>query len=205
MSAQDSAPRGRLALFLPLAIFAALAILFLARLFAGDASRLPSALIGKQAPAFALPALPGLAGVGGLAGDDLRKGHVSVVNVFASWCAPCRAEHAQLLALAKDAALAQKGVTLAGLAYKDEPANSLRFLEDVGNPYAAIGVDLAGRVAIDFGVYGVPETFVIRGDGAIAYKFVGPLTRQALEETLLPEIEKALAQTRAAALANGEK
>jgi len=206
MSTQDSpAPRGRLALFLPLAVFAALAVLFFLRLFAGDASRLPSALIGKQAPAFSLPAPPGLAGVGGLAGDDLRKGHVSVVNVFASWCAPCRTEHAQLLALAKDPALAKKGVTLAGLAYKDEPANALRFLEEVGNPYAAIGVDLAGRVAIDFGVYGVPETFVIRGDGAIAYKYVGPLTRQALEETLLPEIEKALAQTRAAALSDGEK
>ncbi|WP_159725988.1 DsbE family thiol:disulfide interchange protein [Methylosinus sp. Ce-a6] len=206
MSTQDSpAPRGRLALFLPLAVFAALAILFFLRLFAGDASRLPSALIGKQAPAFSLPALPGLAGVGGLAGDDLRKGHVSVVNVFASWCGPCRTEHAQLLTLAKDPALAKKGVTLAGLAYKDEPANALRFLEEVGNPYAAVGVDLAGRVAIDFGVYGVPETFVIRGDGAIAYKFVGPLTRQALEETLLPEIEKALAQTRAAALSDGEK
>ncbi|WP_036289390.1 DsbE family thiol:disulfide interchange protein [Methylosinus sp. PW1] len=205
MSAEDSAPRSRLALFLPLVVFVALAGLFLARLFAGDASRLPSALIGKQAPQFTLPALPGLAGVGGLTGDDLRKGRVSVVNVFASWCAPCRAEHAQLLALAKDPALAQKGVALAGLAYKDEPANSLRFLEEVGNPFAAIGVDLAGRVAIDFGVYGVPETFIIRGDGAIAYKFVGPLTRQALEETLLPEIEKALASTRAAALADTQK
>jgi len=205
MSSEEAAPRSRLALFLPLAIFAALAFLFFARLYAGDASRLPSALIGKQSPAFALPALPGLAGVGGLAGDDLRKGHVSVVNVFASWCAPCRAEHAQLLTLAKDPALASKGVTLAGLAYKDEPANARRFLEEVGNPFAAIGVDLAGRVAIDFGVYGVPETFVIRGDGAIAYKFVGPLTRQALEETLLPEIEKALAQTRAAALAGAQK
>lgn len=186
-----ASPRSRLALFVPLGAFLLLAILFFLRLFAGDASRLPSALIGKQAPAFALPALPGFAGVGALVGDDLRKGHVSVVNVFASWCAPCREEHAQLMALAKDARLAEQGVALAGLAYKDDPANAKRFLDEVGNPYGAIGVDLAGRVAIDFGVYGVPETFVIRGDGTIAYKFVGPLTRQALEATLVPEIEKA--------------
>ncbi|MBY6240566.1 DsbE family thiol:disulfide interchange protein [Methylosinus sp. Sm6] len=191
LSGSGPTPRRGLALFLPLAAFLLLAILFFFRLFAGDASRLPSALIGKQAPAFALPALPGFAGVGGLSGDDLRKGHVSVVNVFASWCVPCREEHAQLMALAGDARLAEAGVSLAGLSYKDDPANSRRFLEEVGNPYGAIGVDLAGRVAIDFGVYGVPETFVVRGDGTIAFKFVGPLTRQAMEATLVPEIEKA--------------
>lgn len=187
----SAAPRRRLTAFLPLVAFLLLAVLFFFRLFAGDASRLPSALIGKQAPAFALPALPGFPGVGGLASDDLRKGHVSLVNVFASWCAPCRDEHAQLMALAKDARLAERGVALSGLAYKDDPANARRFLEEVGNPFSAIGLDLAGRVAIDFGVYGVPETFVIRGDGTIAYKFIGPLTRQALEATLMPEIEKA--------------
>jgi cytochrome c biogenesis protein CcmG/thiol:disulfide interchange protein DsbE len=186
-----ASPQRRLALFVPFGAFVLLAVLFFLRLFAGDASRLPSALIGKQAPAFALPVLPGFPGVGALAGDDLRKGHVSVVNVFASWCAPCREEHAQLMALAKDARLAGQGVALAGLAYKDDPANARRFLEEVGNPYGAIGLDLAGRVAIDFGVYGVPETFVIRGDGTIAYKFIGPLTRQSLEATLVPEIEKA--------------
>lgn len=183
-------PRGRrLALFLPLGAFALLAVVFFVRLLAGDASRLPSALIGKQAPAFDLPGLDGLAA---LHGDDLRKGRVSVVNVFASWCAPCRSEHAVLMALAADSGLAAKGVRLAGLAYKDEPANARSFLEQGGNPYAAVGLDLSGRVAIDFGVYGAPETFVIRGDGEIAYKFVGPLTRQSLEATLLPEIEKAL-------------
>jgi cytochrome c biogenesis protein CcmG/thiol:disulfide interchange protein DsbE len=186
-----AAPRRKLALFAPLVAFLLLAVLFFFRLFAGDASRLPSALIGKQAPVFALPALPGFPGVGPLASDDLRKGHVSLVNVFASWCAPCRDEHAQLMALARDSRLTERGVALSGLAYKDDPANSRRFLEEVGNPYSAIGVDLAGRVAIDFGVYGVPETFVIRGDGTIAYKFIGPLTRQAMEATLLPEIEKA--------------
>jgi cytochrome c biogenesis protein CcmG/thiol:disulfide interchange protein DsbE len=188
---RSAAPRRKLAMFAPLLAFALLAILFFFRLFAGDASRLPSALIGKQAPEFALPALPGFAGVGALASENLRKGHVSVVNVFASWCAPCRDEHAQLMALAKDARLAQRGVELSGLAYKDDAANARRFLEEVGNPFSAIGLDLSGRVAIDFGVYGVPETFVIRGDGTIAYKFIGPLTRQALEATLMPEIEKA--------------
>ncbi|HEY8262592.1 MAG TPA: DsbE family thiol:disulfide interchange protein [Methylosinus sp.] len=186
-----AAPRRKLALFAPLVAFLLLAVLFFFRLFAGDASRLPSALIGKQAPVFALPALPGFPGVRALASDDLRQGHVSLVNVFASWCAPCRDEHAQLIALAKDSRLAERGVALSGLAYKDDPANARRFLEEVGNPYGAIGVDLAGQVAIDFGVYGVPETFVIRGDGTIAYKFIGPLTRQALEATLMPEIEKA--------------
>ncbi len=195
-SSQTSAPsapsRRKLALFLPLGVFALLAGLFFIRLYAGDASRLPSALIGKQAPAFVLPPLQGLDGASGLSGDDLRRGHVSVVNVFASWCAPCHVEHEWLMALAKDAGLAEKGVTVAGLAYKDEPANAKKFLDDGGNPYALVGLDSAGRVAIDFGVYGVPETFVIRGDGTIAYKFIGPLTREALQATLIPEIEKAL-------------
>jgi cytochrome c biogenesis protein CcmG/thiol:disulfide interchange protein DsbE len=198
MSVEESAtetetpPRRRLAMFLPLAAFALLAALFLMRLFAGDASRLPSALIGKQVPAFALPALPGVPGVPGLSGADLRKGHVSVVNVFASWCAPCHVEHEWLMALSKDANFVAEGVTLVGLAYKDDPVNSRAFLEADGNPYSAIGVDSAGRVAIDFGVYGVPETFVVRGDGTIAYKFVGPLTRQSLADTLVPEILKAM-------------
>lgn len=184
--------RRKFVLFLPFIVFALLAALFLIRLYAGDASRIPSALIGKQAPTFALPALEGLNGVPGLASDDLRQGHVSVVNVFASWCAPCHIEHDALMALASEAAVLQNGVRIAGVAYKDEPANAKKFLEDGGNPYALVGVDASGRVAIDFGVYGVPETFVVRGDGTIAYKFIGPLTRQSLQTTLLPEIEKAL-------------
>src|SRR5208283_462168 len=169
-----------------------LAGLFLLRLFAGDASRLPSALIGRPAPPFALPAVVGLKGVPGLGDENLREGHVSVVNVFASWCAPCHAEHATLMALAGDPALTAKGVRLYGLSYKDEPANALKFLTDDGNPYAAIGADLSGRTAIDFGVYGVPETFIVKGDGTVAYKFVGPLSPQALAATLIPEIEKAM-------------
>lgn len=188
---EASAPRSALR-FLPLALFALLAGLFLIRLFSGDASRIPSALIGKPAPSFDLPALAGLNDVPGLSTEDLRKGHVSLVNVFASWCGPCRQEHPVLMSMAHNEALKAKGVALYGLSYKDETANALRFLDGDGNPFARVGVDGAGRIAIDFGVYGVPETFVINGDGTIAYKFVGPLTPSALATTLLPEIEKAI-------------
>jgi cytochrome c biogenesis protein CcmG/thiol:disulfide interchange protein DsbE len=177
--------------FLPLVLFALLAALFLLRLFAGDASRIPSALIGKPAPVFALPALDGLQNTPGLSTEDLKKGHVSLVNIFASWCAPCRQEHPVLMAIARDERLKEKGVEVYGLSYKDEPANSLGFLQEGGNPFTRIGVDPAGRTAIDFGVYGVPETFVIKGDGTIAYKFIGPLTASAVATVLLPEIEKA--------------
>ena len=192
------APRSALR-FLPLALFALLALVFLVRLFAGDASRIPSALIGRPAPAFDLPALEGLAGVPGLSTEDLHKGHVSLVNVFASWCGPCRQEHAVLMAIAGDAALKAKGVELYGLSYKDEAAKALGFLEEGGNPFARVGVDPAGRTAIDFGVYVVPETFVIKGDGTIAYRFVGPLTPSAAATTLIPEIKKAMAAGDAAA------
>lgn len=178
--------------FLPLVLFALLAGLFLIRLFAGDASRIPSALIGKPAPTFNLPALDGLKDTPGLSTEDLRKGQVSIVNIFASWCVPCRQEHPVLMAMARDGALKEKGVEIYGLSYKDEPANALGFLREGGNPFQRVGVDPAGRTAIDFGVYGVPETFVIKGDGTIAYKFIGPLTPSAVATTLLPEIEKAM-------------
>jgi cytochrome c biogenesis protein CcmG, thiol:disulfide interchange protein DsbE len=191
-SIQDHAPPQRSLLrLLPLGVFIVLAGLFLIRLFAGDASRLPSALLGRPAPPFTLAPVQGLAGVPGLSDDDLRQGHVSLINVFASWCGPCHQEHAALMALARDGALKEKGVRLYGLSYKDEPANAVKFLTDDGNPYAAVGADLTGRTAIDFGVYGVPETFIIKGDGTVAYKYVGPLTAQAIALTLLPEIEKA--------------
>lgn len=178
--------------FLPLAVFALLAAVFLVRLFAGDASRIPSALIGKAAPQFVLAPVEGLPGVPGLATGDLKQGHVSIVNVFASWCGPCHVEHPALMALSRDETLKAKGVRLYGLSYKDEPANARKFLDGEGNPFERIGADLAGRTAIDFGVYGVPETFVVKGDGTIAYKFVGPLTPSATATTLLPEIDKAM-------------
>ena len=172
---------------LPLALVAALVVLFWFGLFSGDKSKIPSALIGKPAPALALPALDGL----GLPGFDTAalKGEVTVVNVFASWCPPCREEHPQLLMLAKD-----KRIRLVGLNYKDTPANARAFLARYGNPFAAVGVDPAGRAAIDWGVYGAPETFVIGRDGTIRTKFVGPILPETLRTVLLPEIDKALAK-----------
>jgi cytochrome c biogenesis protein CcmG/thiol:disulfide interchange protein DsbE len=177
---------------LPLVIFAGLAGLFLYRLEAGgDTSRVPSALIGKPVPDFVLPPLAGLVEAGapvpGLATADL-KGRVTVVNVFASWCVPCRQEHPLLMQLAKD-----PSVRLVGINYKDEPENARRFLGSLGNPYAAVGADEKGRAAIDWGVYGVPETFVVGKDGRIAYKFIGPLSDESFERVLKPEIGKAAA------------
>ncbi|MBL8589889.1 MAG: DsbE family thiol:disulfide interchange protein [Methylobacteriaceae bacterium] len=183
--------RRSLLILLPLLIFLPLAGLFYARLGAGDASRLPSALIGKAAPAFALPALPGVEAAA-FSDADLKKGQVTVVNVFASWCGPCHAEHPYLMELAADAGLKAKGVRIAGLAHKDEPENSRRFLGARGNPYQLIGVDRTGRVSIDWGVYGVPETFIVRGDGTIAHKHVGPIDAASLKTKIIPEIEKAL-------------
>lgn len=175
----------------PLLCFLALAGLFYVRLGAGDASRLPSPLIGKVIPNVTLPKLEGQP-LPGFSSDDLRKGTVTLVNVFASWCVPCRDEHPVLMKLSRDKDLAAQGVRIAGLNYKDEPANALRFLAEDGTPYSMIGVDKAGRASIDWGVYGVPETFVVRGDGTIAYKFIGPLSEKSLNETLLPEIRKAM-------------
>ncbi|UCI26946.1 DsbE family thiol:disulfide interchange protein [Mesorhizobium sp. B2-8-5] len=184
---ETPAPRRRLFVLLPLLVFLGLAGLFLWQLLSGrDASEIPSALIGLPAPQTSLPPLEGTS----LPGLDTKSftGKVTLVNVFASWCAPCREEHPVLLGLSQD-----KRFTLAALNYKDQPENARRFLGDLGNPYQAIGVDPAGRAAIDWGVYGVPETFVIGKDGRIAYKHVGPLTPESVRALLLPQIEKALA------------
>ena len=182
--------RRRMLALIPLAAFLALAVLFLIRLGAGDASRIPSALIGKNAPDFALPPVAGLDRPG-FSAADLRRGRVTLVNVFASWCVPCREEHALLSRLARDPALSARGVQIFGLNYKDDPANAAAFLRELGNPYARVGGDRQGRAAIDWGVYGVPETFIVRGDGTIAYKFVGPLNEQALKGVFMAEIDKA--------------
>ena len=189
MSAETPAakkPR-RLLVLLPLAIFLGLAGLFLAQLLSGrDVAEIPSALIGQPAPETKLPPLEGAT----LPGLDSAafKGKVTLVNVFASWCAPCREEHPVLLDLSQD-----KRFAIAGLNYKDNPENALRFLGELGNPYAVIGRDEAGRKAIDWGVYGVPETFLVGKDGKIAFKHVGPLSPEAVTTRLMPEIEKALA------------
>ncbi|RUT95769.1 DsbE family thiol:disulfide interchange protein [Mesorhizobium sp. USDA-HM6] len=182
-----SPPRRRLFVLLPLLVFLGLAGLFLSQLLSGrDVSEIPSALIGLPAPQTNLPPLEG-SNLPGLESKSFA-GKVTLVNVFASWCAPCREEHPVLLALSQD-----KRFTLAALNYKDEPENARRFLGDLGNPYQAIGVDPAGRAAIDWGVYGVPETFVVGKDGKIVYKHVGPLTPDSARDLLLPQIEKALA------------
>ncbi|MGL4729891.1 MAG: DsbE family thiol:disulfide interchange protein [Bosea sp. (in: a-proteobacteria)] len=185
---------------LPLILFGALATLFLGRLFAGDPSKLPSALIGRPAPVAILPALEGarLNGQQGsgqaVAGLDLatHRGKVVVVNVFASWCGPCRDEHPYLLKLAEGPAFRESRAVMAGLNYKDEPENARRFLNTLGNPYSVIGVDRSGRASIDWGVYGVPETFVIDGQGRIAHKHVGPLDAVS-SERIQAKITEALA------------
>jgi cytochrome c biogenesis protein CcmG/thiol:disulfide interchange protein DsbE len=174
---------------LPLLGFALLAILLFVRLYAGDASRIPSALIGQNAPSLDLP---GLDGAAGLADADLHQGNVTLVNIFASWCQPCHAEHDYLMALASDPVLKAKGVTILGVAQKDSAENIKRFLGARGDPYAKVGLDPDGRAGIDWGVYGVPETFVVKGDGAIAFKLVGPIDADALETVVKPEILKAL-------------
>ena len=183
------APGRRWLVFLPLAVFGLLAVLLLVRLWAGDPARLPSALIGRPVPTFALSGVPGLSRAG-LASADLRTGHVTLVNVFASWCAECHEEHDALSKLAADPVLRAKGVTLDGIAYKDNAEDTRRYLEVKGDPYRAVGNDPSGRTGIDFGVYGVPETFVVKGDGTIAFKLVGGVNAQTLG-SLMAEIEKA--------------
>lgn len=179
--------RRKLAFYLPLLLFTALAGIFLVRLFSGDPARLPSALIGKPVPAFALPAIEGTS-IPGLASADLAQERVSLVNVFASWCAPCHQEHPFLMQLAKDGRF-----DIHGINQKDKPENARRFLGQLGNPYKRVGVDTDGRASIEWGVYGVPETFLVSRDGRILHKHVGPLNEEIIRLKLMPEIEKALA------------
>ena len=181
----------RLLVLLPLVAFLGLAALFFFRLGAGDPSRIPSALIGREAPATDLPAVAGLERNGepvpGIVPADFKNA-VTVLNVWASWCVPCRDEAPVLLKLAAD-----KRIRLVGINYKDQPDNARRFLGRFGNPFSASGADANGRAAIEWGVYGVPETFIVGRDGRIAYKLVGPLTPENLEQVMKPQIEKALA------------
>lgn len=171
--------RMRLILAAPVAIFLGLAALFLFRLnVGGDPSAIPSVLVGRPVPETALPPLEGLlrngAPVPGLTPADLR-GRPLLVNVFASWCGPCRIEHPLLMRLAEDPDLA-----IVGINNKDQPENARRFLGALGNPYEAVGVDANGRASIEWGVYGVPETFVVGPDGTILYKHIGPIGEASL-------------------------
>lgn len=143
-----------------------------------DPRKVPSPLIGKPVPEFSLPPVKGR--TLGLSSADL-KGEVSLVNVFASWCVPCRQEHPLIEQLAKE-------VPVHGLNYKDRPEDAERWLDELGDPYTRTGADVDGRVAIDWGVYGVPETFVIDREGRVAYKHIGPITPQIMSEKLVPLI-----------------
>ena len=176
--AGSAAPRRRPWLYLlPIAVFTAIAVLLYLGLFR-DPTLVPSPLVGKPAPEFALGPVEGREH--GLSSQDLH-GEVSLVNVFASWCVACRDEHPLLLALEREGVL-----PIYGLNYKDTPDAAAAWLDALGDPYTKIGADLDGRVGLDWGVYGVPETFVVDRNGRIAYKHIGPITPRVLDEILLP-------------------
>ena len=175
---------------LPLLAFTGLAALFWFGLSGGDHSRIPSALIGKPAPEITLPPLEGLqAGSAQVPGLDPAafKGKVCLVNVWASWCVPCHDEAPLLTELAAD-----KRFQMVGINYKDAPDNARRFLGRYGNPFGRVGTDANGRASIEWGVYGVPETFVVGPEGTIVYKLVGPITPENYRAVLLPQMVKAL-------------
>lgn len=172
-------------MILPPVVFLGLAALFYTGMGREGQNELPSTREGSPAPGLRLVALGAKPE---LAEADLRAGGVKLVNYWASWCAPCRVEHPQLVALA------QQGVQVYGINYKDDPAKALAFLEELGDPYAKIGADAEGRTALDWGVYGVPETYVLDAKGTIILRFAGPITSKALTDTLLPAIEKAKAE-----------
>lgn len=185
-----------LLILLPLIIFGAMAVLFLLQMAKGtDPSKIPSVLINKPAPDFDLPPLNAQYGfvvegapMKGFSSADL-KGKVSVVNIWASWCPTCRDEHPLLLEMNKD-----NRYQLLGLAYKDEEANAARFLKNHGNAFDRVGLDLSGRVGIDWGVYGAPETFIVDKTGTIRHKHIGALTPKSLMESFLPKLEQILAE-----------
>ena len=168
--------------FLPPVAFAALAATFWLGMRQENPDALPSMLVGKEAPQVALTPL----GDGAPFTDaTLRDGKVKIVNFWASWCEPCRAEAANL------GAMAANGVTIYGVNYKDKPADALKFLAGVGDPYAAIGADPAGQMAINWGVYGVPETFVIDGKGKVVLRLPGPIVGDVLATTVQPALDRA--------------
>jgi cytochrome c biogenesis protein CcmG/thiol:disulfide interchange protein DsbE len=173
----------RMVYLVPLSVFLVMAVYFAVGL-TKDSTVLPSALIDKPVPEFSLPPIEGGPGKG-FSSADLRAGRVSVINVFASWCGPCRTEHPFITRLAT-----LKVAKVYGLNFKDNPKSALRWLREFGDPYAAHGVDNDGRVSIDWGVYGIPETFIIDNSGTIRYKHVGPINGDILEDEILPVIKK---------------
>lgn len=184
--------RSRLSLgtMIPLAIFVALAVMFAIALSSGDPSKIPSALIGKAAPDVRLAPLEGLVRDGqpvpAFSAQDLQAGEVSIVNFWASWCVPCVQEHPLLNEIRE-----RSGVKIYGINYKDPGDGGLKFLTRLGNPFHAVAVDPKGRAAIEWGVYGMPETFVVDGSGTIVHKHIGPISKSDLEATILPAISRA--------------
>lgn len=176
----------------PVLLFLSLSGLFYFALFAGDPQKLPSTLIGKPVPQTEFAPLEGLVDGGkpvpGFSSADLAKGQVSLVNFWASWCIPCVQEHPLLIDIAK-----RTGVPVFGINYKDAPDAARRFIGRYGNPYTAVGVDPLGRGAIEWGVYGMPESFLVDGQGRIIFKHVGPFSKESVEKQVLPAIEKARA------------
>jgi cytochrome c biogenesis protein CcmG, thiol:disulfide interchange protein DsbE len=171
---------------IPIAAFAVLAFFLFKSLWSPTPDVIPSVLINKPAPRLVLPALDAQSAA--FTPDDLTAGHVSVVNVFASWCAPCRLEAVQLNRLSK-----VPGIAVYGLAQKDKPEATRAFLDEVGNPFARIARDDDGRASIEWGVYGVPETFVVDGKGIIRLKFVGEVTAAVVDQQIIPAIKAAQA------------
>ncbi len=169
-------------MILPPVLFAGLAVMFYVGMYREDPDALPSAMAGKPAPQMALTQLGNKPPF-----DDeaLRAPGVKLVNYWASWCAPCRVEHPTL------EALADEGIPIYGINYKDDPAKALAFLEELGDPYVGLGADAQGRTALDWGVYGVPETYVIDGEGTVILRFAGPVTQRVLENSLRPAMEAA--------------
>lgn len=182
----------RLGVVLPFVIFAAIGVLFFIALRTGDPSTLPSALIGKPVPQFDLPPLA-RAGNGGAAGSTLTsaklgQGKPAIIHFFASWCAPCREEHPTVMALSKKLRAEHPEVPFYGINYKDDASAARRFLGGYGDPYTNVGTDRNGRAAINFGVYGVPELYVVGGDGTVLLRHAGPLTQDVVDAEILPLI-----------------
>ena len=171
-------------LIVPVVLFAGMAGLFAAGMFLGQGNELPSALIGQPAPEVAVEPIGAMPE---LTDAMLRDGEVKIVNFWASWCAPCRVEHPNLTLLA------QEGVPIYGINYKDLDRNATAFLQELGDPYLAAGADPSGIYALDWGVYGVPETFVLDGDGTILFRMAAPITSRELEGRLRPALDAARA------------
>ena len=172
-------------MILPPVVFAAFVAMAVVGMMREDPDALPSALVDQPAPPVAVTAFDDKPVFGDA---DLRDGQVKLLNFWASWCAPCRVEHPNLQVLADE------GVTIYGINYKDDAAKGAAFLRELGDPYTALGRDEPGRMGMDWGVYGIPETFVIAGDGTIVLRFAGPVTKRVIAETLRPAMERAAAR-----------